>query len=46
MQIQKFEDIIAWQKSKILTKEIYKNFCLLRKVRLAKLDQCCIWPLN
>ena len=30
MQIQKFEDIIAWQKAKILTKEIYKDFNLIK----------------
>ena len=26
MKIEKFEDIIAWQKSKILTIAIYKQF--------------------
>ncbi len=26
MKIEKFEDIIAWQKAKILTTEIYKQF--------------------
>jgi four helix bundle protein len=30
MNIEKFEDVIAWQKAKILTLQVYKAFKLIR----------------
>jgi len=30
MKIEKFEDIIAWQKAKTINIQIYKNFCNCR----------------
>lgn len=39
MKIQKFEDIIAWQKAQLIAFEIYKNFSNLKDFSFR--DQIC-----